>query len=137
MTKLDDEIHRRRHLLARELAKRVPYDVPTCDRVLELALATDLQDPEEFLLRCSSVGLNPLEILRYALRVQIHEAEERSPEIQWAAGWRGGALLFMLPASIAFLIDAGLEGNLVDVGGALLMIGASIVIAVVGGHASP
>lgn len=63
-------IAQRRRRLAVQMAHVVPYDVQTVDRVLELALETDLDDPEEFLIRCSSVGIDPVAFLEARIRLQ-------------------------------------------------------------------
>lgn len=67
-----------RQRLTIDVSRRVPYDVLTVDRVLELASSAGLEDPEEFLVRCSSLGLDPLEVLHYArIGARVGQPEPR------------------------------------------------------------
>ena len=71
----EDLLRRQDRIRARErdacdIAKRFPYDVETVYRVLELAENAGLRDPEEFLRRCFSAALPPIEILGFALRTR-------------------------------------------------------------------
>lgn len=61
---------RMRHRLAERMAERLPYSPATVDRVLELALETSLEDPGEFLRRCASANLDPIETISQIRRIQ-------------------------------------------------------------------
>ena len=71
-------IAQRRRRLAVQMARCVPYDVETVDRVLELALGTGLTDPEEFLRRCSSSGLDPIETIERVRRIERADRAHRA-----------------------------------------------------------
>jgi hypothetical protein len=56
--------------LAARMAEHLPYSSATIERVLELALETSLDDPGEFLRRCASVNLDPIETISQIRRIQ-------------------------------------------------------------------
>lgn len=54
------------------------------ERVLELALEADLADPEEFLRRCSSLGLDPFAVLGAARRgLPLRQRLQDRPPLIW------------------------------------------------------
>lgn len=136
-TRIDPGLVLRRRL-AVELSRRVPYDVATVDRVLELASQADLREPLEFLRRCSSLGLDPVAVLNAARSGLPLEQRfgERRPPVVWtfrlrrSRGWLIGAWIGLLVALFVFG-GALREGSAIDVAlSVFLVLGASLAIHV-------
>lgn len=130
-----------RRRLAVEMAKGVPYDVATVERFLDLAVETDLTDPETFLAQCSVLGLDPITVLNAARTGLPFEQRfgERRPPVVWTfrlQGSRGGRLwlygawlwLFVALAAFSGALRYGSIADLILT--IVLVLGASLAIHV-------
>ena len=129
-----------RRRLAVEMAKTVPYDVATVDRVLEIGAELDLKDPETFLGRCSTLGLDPIAVLGAVRRGRpLEQRFGKPPPVVWTFHlrrsrrgrlWLWGAWLWLVVALVAFS-GALRSGSVFDVGLTIvLVLGASLAIHV-------
>ena len=129
-----------RRRLAVEMAKTVPYDVETVDRVLEIGAELDLKDPETFLGRCSTLGLDPIAVLGAVRRGRpLEQRFGKPPPVVWTFHlrrsrrgrlWLWGAWLWLVVALVAFS-GALRSGSVFDVGLTIvLVLGASLAIHV-------
>lgn len=126
-----------RRRLAVEMAKAVPYDVRTVDRVLELAAEADLKDPETFLGRCSTLGLDPIAVLNAArLGIPLEQRFRDRPPVVWtfrlprSRAWLAGGWV-ILTASLGGLVGAIRFGEIPDVGLSIVLIAGAILIILV------
>lgn len=123
----------RRNRRACQIARRVPYDVETVYHVVEVCEEIDVEDPEEFLVRCSRVGLDPISTLSAARRAGAVGMPRRSRPIARIEIRLPGARLWLwaawiwLTLAVVLLMGAIEARSLADVGLSLLLVAGAIL----------